>query len=69
MSQGEMPYDSAEKTEKVGQLSLQSLECCRGPIAIRPLGVGETGLGAIEGHWWPPPAAGWCGGMGMLQWH
>jgi hypothetical protein len=30
-----------------------------------PVGVGETGLGAVEGRWRPPPTAGWHGGMGM----
>lgn len=33
-------------------------------FAVRPLGVGETGFGAVEKHWRPTPAAGWCGGMG-----
>ena len=31
-------------------------------MAVRPpVGVGETGLGAVEQRWGPPPAAGWHG--------
>ena len=30
-----------------------------------PIGVGETGFGAVEGCWRQPTAAGWRGRMGM----
>ncbi|KAF8485586.1 hypothetical protein F5888DRAFT_1894235 [Russula emetica] len=47
------------------KLPMVPLERLSGLVTERPLGVGVTGFGAIEGHWRPPSAAGWCGGMGM----
>jgi hypothetical protein len=48
-------------------MPLERLSWPRGRKTV--VGVGETGLGAVEGRWRPPLVAGWRGGMGMPRGH